>query len=85
MDSIIVTITDFRKSFMCDIEVQNNITIDVLACDIAEALNGYIPNSTINGNAIRLFCSRLNRLLVPNETLETAGVWNGDFLIIQGG
>ena len=85
MDSIIVTITDSRKSFMCDIEVQNNIPVEVLVCDIAEALSGYIQGFSIDGSRMFLFCSKLNRNLVPGETLEGASVWNGDFLIIHGG
>lgn len=85
MDSMIVTITDLHKTFMYDVEVPNNVILEALTCDIAEALNGYNAGLTLDGNRITLFCSRLNRTINPNETLEGAGVWNGDFLIIQGG
>lgn len=85
MDSIIVTITNARKTFMYDIEVPNNVPAERLVIDIAEALNGYNPDLMINGSGIRLYSGRLNRGVGFNETLEEAGVWNGDFLIILEG
>lgn len=82
MDSVIITITNIAKSYMYDLELPTNITIDKLKDDIVEALNGYNPDLYLRTATTELFCNRLGRQLTSNETLIEAGVWNGDYITI---
>lgn len=82
MENIIVTVTNISKSYLYDIEVPTNITIDKLKDDIVEALNGYNPDLFLRTATTELFCNRIGRQLKAEETLENAGVWNGDYITI---
>ena len=82
MENIIVTVTNISKSYLYDLEVPTSITIDKLKDDIVEALNGYNPDLFLRTATIGLFCNRIGRQLADEETLETAGVWNGDYITI---
>jgi len=82
VDSVIITITNIAKSYMYDLELPTNITIDKLKDDIVEALNGYNPDLYLRTATTELFCNRLGRQLTSNETLIEAGVWNGDYITI---
>lgn len=82
MGNIIVTVTNISKSYFYDLEVPINITIDKLKDDIVEALNGYNPDLYLKTAATGLFCNRIGRQIQSDETLENAGVWNGDYITI---
>ena len=82
MENIIITVTNLTKSYFYDLEVPTNITIDKLKDDIVEALNGYNPDLFLKTATPELFCNRLGRQIQPEETLENAGVWNGDYITI---
>ncbi len=82
MDHIIVTVTNMQKTFLYDLDVPANLTVDKLKDDIVEALNGADPSLFLRTAATELFCNRLGRQLAAEETLETAGVWNGDFITL---
>jgi len=82
MENIIITVTNLTKSYFYDLEVPTNITIDKLKDDIVEALNGYNPDLFLKTATTELFCNRLGRQIQPEETLENAGVWNGDYITI---
>ena len=82
MENIIVTVTNISKSYLYDIEVPTNITIDKLKDDIVEALNGYNPDLFLRTATTEFFCNRIGRQLKAEETLENAGVWNGDYITI---
>lgn len=82
MESIIVTVTNIAKAYLYDLEVPTNITIDKLKDDIVEALNGYNPDLFLRTATTELFCNRIGRQLKADETLESAGVWNGDYITI---
>lgn len=82
MENIIVTVTNISKAFLYDLEVPTNVTIDRLKDDIVEALNGYNPDLFLRTATTELFCNRMGRQLNADETLETAGVWNGDYITI---
>ena len=83
MDSIIITVTNIKKSFLYDLEVPVNLTIDKLKDDIVETLNGYNPDLFLRTATTDLFCNRIGRKIKPEETLEMAGVWNGDYITIM--
>ncbi len=82
MDNIIVTATNLTKSYMYDLEVPTNLTIDKLKDDMVETLNGYNPDLFLSTAVTELFCNRLGRNLLSHETLESAGVWNGDYITV---
>ena len=82
MESVIVTATNPTKSFLYDLELPTDVAVDRLRRDIAEALNGYNPDLFLRAGATELFCNRIGRRLRRDETLESAGVWNGDYITI---
>ena len=82
MENIIVTVTNATKSYFYDLEVPTSITVDKLTDDIVEALNGYNPELFLRTATTSLLCNRIGRQLSADETLETAGVWNGDYITI---
>lgn len=83
METIIVTVTNYKKSFFYDIEIPRAISVQKLKEDLSEALNSYHPELYLKtATAIDLFCNRLNRVLRTDETIESAGVWNGDYITI---
>ena len=63
-----------------DLEMPCEIPAAVLTQQICDALGGY-TGRPVSGRA--LFCARLNRQLAQEETLEDAGIWNGDVLVLQ--
>lgn len=83
MENIIVTATNISKSFLYDLELPTTVTIDKLKDDIVEALNGYNPDLFLNTSSTVLFCNRIGRQLNNDETLESAGVWNGDYITLM--
>lgn len=83
MDNIIITITNQSKSFFYDIEVPIGLTISSLKDDIVEAINGYNPNLFLKAATVTLLCNRTGHILTDDDTMETAGVWNGDYITIK--
>lgn len=85
MNSIIVTVTNVNKTFMVDLELPLDVTADKLTADVVEALTGYDERLTLRAETASLFCNRLGRRLAAQDTLESAGVWNGDYItMIEG-
>lgn len=83
MENIIVTVTNQTKAFFYDIEVPIGLPMRGLKDDIVEALNGYNPNLFLKTAALSLVCNRTGHILSDEETMETAGVWNGDYITIK--
>lgn len=84
MENIIVTVTNISKSFLYDLELPVTVTIDKLKDDVVETLNGYNPDLFLQAATTNLFCNRIGRQLSGDETLESAGVWNGDYITLIG-
>ncbi len=82
MNSIIVTLTDKNRSFLYDLEVPSELEVDKLKDDIVEALNGYNPSLFLKTAGVELLCNRSGRQLLSEDTLESAGVWNGDYITV---
>ncbi len=81
MDKLIVTIRDRKKRFnMYDIEIPFDVQISVLKKDIVETLNSYKKRLNLSDANVRLGSARLGRTLGDNETPESAGIWNGDYI-----
>lgn len=83
MGNIIITVTNQSKSYFYDIEIPVELSIRNLKDDIVEALNGYNPNLFLKAATVSLFCNRTGHTLTDDETMETAGVWNGDYITIK--
>lgn len=84
MDKIIVTVTNQKQQFFIDIEVPTNRPIQILKEDIKEALQGYDPDRFGNASYVELYCNRLSRHLLPDDTMESVGAWNGDYITLFG-
>ena len=84
MENIIVTVTNISKSFLYDLELPVTVMIDKLKDDVVETLNGYNPDLFLQTATTNLFCNRIGRQLSDDETLESAGVWNGDYITLIG-
>lgn len=82
MDSIIVTVTNAEKTFLYDIEIPKTAAADKLKKDIIDVLNGYDQRLNLNSRTAEIFCNRLGRRLLPRETAEEAGLWEGDYITI---
>lgn len=82
MENIIVTVTNLTKSFLYDLELPAAVPAEKLAQDIVEALNGYDSTLCLQPERTALLCNRLGRRLASQETLESAGLWNGDYITL---
>ena len=82
MSSIIVTVTDKNKTFFYALDVPCDLTADKLMQDIAEAINGLNPMLMVNAASTALLCKRINHTIGHEETLDDAGVRNGDYLTL---
>lgn len=82
MENLIVTVTDQYGSFSCDIEIPCKITVRMLIRDLFKSSTDFIPVRFKEPAAMQLFSVRMERILSDNETMESAGIWNGDILFI---
>ena len=81
MDKIIVTIRDRNKRFTSyDLELPTTVLIRQLKKDIVETLNSYKKSLFLSDQNVVLTAPSLRRTLSDNETLDIAGVWNGDYI-----
>ncbi len=82
MDVIIVTVTDERSLICQDLEVPADLEASKLKEDIIKTLEGWRPEYTADFYQTRIRCGRTGKYLKDDETLNQAGVWNGDYLIL---
>lgn len=82
MKKIIVTLTNQSRHFTYDIELPINMKMEQLSAQIREVISAFAPNVMAGLEQYTLYCERIGRNLVDDETLEEAGVWNGDYLMI---
>ena len=80
---LIVSISDDKKEFSCDIEVPTDLPVSRLAADIREVLAAYAPEIGAKRLAGELYCTRLERSLQGTETFGTAGLRMGDTIVIR--
>ena len=82
MNHFIVTVCDSFSGRKFDLEVPKDVESDKLLDDILEALRGYAPELQWRISEVALWDRRLGRILKSTETLDEAGVWNGDYLYL---
>ena len=80
MGSIIVTITNKEKGFYQDIEVPVQVNIQKLKDDIIDCLNAYTSSFDFPKHGVKIFHDRNQCFIEDTNTLEEAGVWNGDYI-----
>lgn len=81
MDKIIITIRDQNKRFNSyDLELPTAVPIHQLKKDIIETLNSYKKSLFLSDQKVVLTSPRLRRSLADYETLDMAGIWNGDYI-----
>ena len=68
------------KSVAYDMELPGNVPAVILVNQIVETLNEYRRALRISGKNKVLWAKRLDRIVNPDETLEHAGIWDGDYL-----
>ena len=81
MSTIIITVSDEKKTFSYDLEVPTMQKMETLGSDILDVLESC--QGRLNRNYVQFFAPRLKRIINPYETLGQAGVYNGDYLIIR--
>ena len=81
MSFIIVTVTDPKNTFRYDFEVPQDLPAEKLLSDLTETINGLDPLLLLRQAGASLICRRLNKTVLPYQTLEEACVRNGDYLI----
>ena len=86
MKMVIVTLTyrpdGVEKSY--DMEMPCDVPARILGKHICQTLENYTGAAVWQANEpVQLYCQRLNRMLSPSESLEQAGVWNGDHMELR--
>ena len=83
MNMIIVTLTFTAggEAISYDMEMPCQVPARTLIAHICQTVNLYCEGALeLQPQGLQLRCRRLERVLAPTETLEDAGVWNGDHL-----
>ncbi len=84
MNMIIITLTNPNRSFEYDLEVPNDLECEKLIDDIIQTIICYNPELMYTTLQSNLYIPKAHmRKLQTGETLEQAGVFNGDYLIIE--
>ena len=67
-----------------DMEMPCQVPARPLIAHICQTISLYTEGAAaLQSQSLRLYCRRLERALSPEETLEDAGVWNGDHLDLK--
>ena len=82
MSKIIITLTNPRRDFSFDLEVPTDEPLEKLHSDIIEVLCTQNPEFMAYSTRVRLYIPRIQRYMLPGETLDDCGVLNGDYLLL---
>lgn len=84
MNKVIVTLTDEKNSFSYDLELPTDLELDNLIDDIVQTIISYNPGLMFQTMKSKLIIPKLNmKEMQSGETLESLGVFNGDYLVIK--
>ena len=84
MAQIIITLTDAKNSFMYDLELPTDLEYEKLLDDIIQTIISYNPDLAYQTMKSKLFVPKLMMKEMQNgQTLESIGVFNGDYLVIS--
>lgn len=82
MSSFIVTVTDKYGRFSYDMEIPDNIPCRKLIKDVAQTVMSNNNGMLIKTAEQTVYINKLNRYMMPDETLDSAGVWTGDIITV---
>ena len=86
MKMIIVTLSYYTGSgeTSYDMEMPCQVPARLLIAHICQTVSLYTEGAVeLQPQSLRLHCRRLERALSPEETLEDAGIWNGDHIDLK--
>ena len=83
MKTIIVTVTNEKGEFCEDLEVPTDLELKKLKEDIIQTLEGWRPELYLDYFQTEVKHGRTGCTLKEEDTLEEAGVWNGDYIILE--
>lgn len=63
-------------------DVPNDIPVRKVTADIIECL-GSVLKVPLDVSEFCIVSNRMDKILMPDETLEEAGVWNGDYITLM--
>ncbi len=79
---MILTITTNISLRSYDIEVPDGILVEKFTSDVVECLNSMNGRHFV-ADSFAVVSNRMDKILMPDETLEEAGVWNGDYISLM--
>ena len=82
LPDMLITITTNISPKSYDIEVPNDIQVMKFTLDIVECLNSMNGRHFV-AESFAVVSNRMDKILMPDETLEEAGVWNGDYITLM--
>ena len=81
--SVIVTINNDDNNYTYDVEIPTDVPCDKVFRDLINSLSVYSGVSDGLRYKTGLYSLRLQRFLDNSETFGTAGIWNGDVIMIR--
>ena len=82
MDKIIITFTDLDGSFYADLEVPVRVKMRQMKSKILGTLEKLDPQLSFDEDRAIFLCNRTGKGIEPDETMEKAGVWSGDYVTV---
>ena len=82
MKKIIVTLTNENNSFFFDMELPTQYPVEKMYSTIVDLLNQNQSKIVFKVAGLLLVANRQKKIIPPNNTLEEAGIWNGDYITV---
>lgn len=82
MKKIIVTLTNENNSFFFDMELPTQYPVKKMYSTIVDLLNQNQSKIVFKVAGLLLVANRQKKIISPNNTLEEAGIWNGDYITV---
>lgn len=82
MQKIIVTVTDKDHNFFFDMELPAEYPVNKMCPSIVKLLNQNQSKRVFKVQGFFLGSIKKKKIISPERTLEEAGIWNGDYIIV---
>ena len=82
MQKIIVTVTDKDHNFFFDMELPTEYPVNKMCPSIVNLLNQNQSKRVFKVQGFFLGSIKKKKIISPERTLEEAGIWNGDYIIV---
>ena len=83
MSKILVTVSNSRRTFSFDMELPSDCESTKLQEDINEVLSYYAPEIVPTIMNKHLYLYNKKAYMRPGETLDSYGVENGEFILLE--